>query len=58
MRQGLRGKKEKEKREGKTRTRDFRGEGGVHLPGICPFIWLGMWGAGGPLLTMPSEGML
>lgn len=30
----------------------------VHLPGICPFIWLGMCGAGGPLLTIPSEGML
>lgn len=30
----------------------------VRLPGICPFIWFCMWGAGGPPLTIPSEGML
>lgn len=28
------------------------------LPGIWPFIWFCMWGAGGPPPTIPSEGML
>lgn len=44
---------------GKRRKRKERqGRGGGHIPGICPFIWFCICGAGGPPLTIPSEGML
>lgn len=46
-----------EGKEGERQGREILG-GRVHLPGICPFIWFGMCGAGGPPLTIPSEGML
>lgn len=59
MRQGLREKKGKGKKEKDEGGMLRKGVGvGGHLPGICPFIWFCMCGAGGPPLTIPSEGML